>query len=256
MSPRNQARHLIAHFVLLAALLLPVSAFCAELRLSAAASLTGAINELGAAFTELHPQARLLPNFASSGSLAKQLAAGAPADIFISANTKWMDYIVEQKVILAETVRPLLKNRLVVVGSPKVSAKELADLVSLQRVALCSPQSSPAGLYAQQALIEAGIYQPLLDAGKLVMAKDVRQALLYADRGEVDAAFVYATDALLARDAKVLFEVPQNLYPSVVYPVGLTVAGKDNAMAQAFMDYLKSEEAKGVFVRHGFVVAD
>ncbi len=237
-------------------LLFPCMLWAGELRLSVAASMTGVMSEVGAAFVEKHPQARLVPNFASSGSLAKQLVAGAPADIYISANPKWMDYVVERGIVPAAKVTTLAHNRLVLVGFTTVSIKELQDLSELPRIALCSPQSSPAGRYAQQALDKIGLYQLLLADGKLIMAKDVRQALLYADRGEVDAAFVYATDALLASQAKILLEVPQELYPRVTYPMGLTVAGADKEEAKVFIKFLHSEAAKEIFQRHGFVTVE
>lgn len=251
------ARNKIARLLLLLALLLfPCTLWAGELRLSVAGSMIDVVKEAVSTYMQQHPQTRLLPNFASSGSLAKQLAAGAPADIYISANPKWMDYVVAQGIVPAETVRTLAYNRLVLVGSPTVPVKELQDLSQLSRIALGSPQSVPAGRYAQQALEQAGLYQPLLTEGKLIMAKDVRQALLYADRGEADVAFVYATDALLARQAKILLEVPADLYPRVTYPMGLTVSGADKEEARAFLEFLQSAGAREIFERHGFVVGE
>jgi molybdate transport system substrate-binding protein len=246
----------IPALALLAVLLVPCVARAGELRLSAAASMTDVIRDIGAAFTMLHPETRLLPNFASSGSLAKQLAAGAPGDLFIAANPEWMKYLVAQGVVPAAAVQPLAHNRLVVVGRSPSKAKTLADLPRLERIALASPSGAPAGRYAQQALTAVGLYRQLLADGKLVMAKDVRQALLYADRGEVDAAIVYATDALLADRAQTLFEVPAELYPRVTYLVGLTADGGDNEEARAFLAFLQTAAAKAIFSRYGFVNAD
>lgn len=239
--------------LLLLLLLFPSTMWAGELRLSVAGSMIDVIKEVGSAFSEQNPKTRLLSNFASSGALAKQLASGAPADIYISANPKWMDYLVAQGIIPAATVKILAYNRLVLVGQPAVAVSEMKDLTKLSRIALGSPKSVPAGRYAQQAMTNAGLYQTLLTEGKLIMAKDVRQALLYADRGEVDLAFVYATDALLANKAKVLLEVPQDLYPRVTYPLALTVAGADKEEAQAFLDFLHSAAAREIFKRHGFV---
>jgi len=237
-------------------LLLPSSLWAGELRLSVAGSMIDVIKEVGAAYVAEQPQVKLLPNFASSGSLAKQLVAGAPADIYISANPKWMDYVVAQGIVPAAGVSTLAYNRMVVVGRPDLSISAMSDLSGLKRIALGSPKSVPAGRYAQQALDKAGLYQSLLAEGKLIMAKDVRQALLYADRGEVDVAFVYATDALLAGRAKVLLEVPQELYPRVSYPMGLTVSGAGKEEARAFVEFLQSKVGKEIFVKHGFVVED
>lgn len=220
--------------------------------LSVAASLTDALKELGALYTADHPGVSLRPNFGSSGALAKQIAEGAPADIFISANPKWMQYLVEQGRIAEGQSTTLASNSLVFVGRPGLQVAALADLTRLQRIALGSPKSVPAGQYAEQALQAAGLYQQL--AGKLVLAQDVRQALVYADRGETDGAFVYKTDALLAKEAQILFEVPQTLYDPVIYPLGLTREGADNAEAVGFFSFLQSQAARRVLEKYGFVI--
>ncbi len=254
MDNRNKTTNGLLFLFLM--LLFPSILWAGELRLSVAGSMIDVIKEVGSVFSEQHPEAKLLPNFASSGALAKQLAAGAPADIYISANPKWMDYLVAQGIIPAATVETLAYNRLVLVGHPAVPATKMNDLTQLSRIALGSPTSVPAGRYAQQAMTKAGLYEPLLTEGKLILTKNVRQALLYADRGEVDVAFVYATDAPLANKAKILFEVPQGLYPRVTYPMALTVAGAEKEEAQAFMEYLHSAAAKDIFQRHGFVTVE
>lgn len=220
--------------------------------LSVAASLTDAVKELGALYAANHPEVSLRPNFGSSGALAKQIAEGAPADIFISANPKWMQYLVEQGRISSNQSTTLASNSLVFVGRPGLQVAGLADLTRLQRIALGSPKSVPAGQYAEQALQATGLYQPL--AGKLVLAQDVRQALVYADRGETDGAFVYKTDALLAKEAQILFEVPPSLHDPVSYPMGLTREGADNAEAVGFFGFLRSQAARRVLEKYGFVV--
>ena len=122
------------------------------------------------------------------------------------------------------------------------------------RIAIGSPKSVPAGMYAEKAMQVAAVYEQLKREKLLVIAKDVRQALMYAERGEVDVAFVYRTDALLARKAVILYEVPSVLYPPVTYPVALTAAGKRNNDAEDFFSYLKSSEAAMVLEKFGFVV--
>ena len=125
-------------------------------------------------------------------------------------------------------------------------------MVKLNKIAIGSPKSVPAGEYAMQAFKKAGLEKQL--ESKLVMARDVRECLLYADRGEVDGAFVYKTDAeQMARNVKVLFVVPQEHYPRVTYPMGLTVAGCKKAEAAAFFKFLQSAEAKAVLTKHGFI---
>lgn len=235
-------------------LLLATTVSASNVRISAAASLTDAVKELVGLYQEQNPEIELLPNFAASGALAKQITAGAPADIYISANPKWMEYLQRQGLIADETVQVLVANSLVFVGSPEGGITSLGAVTTLQRAAICSPKSSPAGKYAEQALMAVGAYPQLVDGEKLILAKDVRQALLYADRGEVDGAFIYHTDALLAKQAKILFAVPQDLYPQVLYPVALTRSGVEKLAAEKFFDYLQSAEARQVFRNYGFVV--
>jgi molybdate transport system substrate-binding protein len=222
----------------------------AEVRLSVAASMTDATKELIATYQEKANGVLLLPNFASSGSLAKQIEQGAPADIFISANSRWMSHLVEQKHISSEEVRTFAYNSLVFVGKKGLDISSLDDVAKLQRIAIGSPRSVPAGQYTEEALTTAGLYEQM--ASKLVMAKDVRQALIYADRGEVDGAFVYKTDALLAQEAVILLEVPPALYHRVTYPIGLTDVGATKPEAVAFFEFLKTGEASDILTRYGF----
>lgn len=238
--------------LLVCILAIPVSA--AEVRLSVAASLADAVKELTSVYKVANPGVSFRSNFGASGALAKQLGEGAPADIYISANQKWMDYLLRENQLSRGSVRILAGNTLVFVGAKGVRAASLKDLPVLGRIAVGSPRSVPAGEYAKSAMEKAGVWESLASGGKLVTAEDVRQALLYADRGEVDGAFVYRTDALLAREAKILFEVPQNLHDPVTYPVALTIQGVKNPAAVAFYDYLKKPEAKRILKKYGFVV--
>jgi molybdate transport system substrate-binding protein len=220
--------------------------------LSVAASMTNAFNDLIAGFSTAHPDVVFQPNYASSGSLAKQIDQGAPADIYVSANPKWMKYLVEKKLIATGTDRIFAYNKLVFISEKKSTNLSMKNLVNLDRIALGSPKSVPAGQYAKQAMEHAGIYAKLEQDKKLIMAKDVRQALMYADRGEVDGAFVYQTDARLATNAKILFTVPDDFYDRVSYPLGLTITGAKNAQAQAFYKYLSSPEAITILTKYGF----
>lgn len=226
------------------------------LRLSVAASLTDAVKELVADYQQQNPDATLLTNFASSGVLAKQISAGAPADIYISANPKWLQFLEQKGLISGKAAQVLVHNRLVFVGHPENATKTLEDLPKLEKVALGSPKSVPAGRYAEQALNSAGIYAELHAANKLVLTKDVRQALLYADRGMVDGAFVYHTDALLAQQAKIIFTIPPHLYPPVTYPVALTRTGAESSRARAFFDYLFCNKARQILAHHGFLLPE
>lgn len=223
--------------------------------LFAAASMTDSIKETVSHFSKLHPEVKVLTNFGSSGALAKQIVQGAPADIYISANPKWVEYLVQEKEVRLENKKVVATNRLVFVGKKDLFLQEFKDIVSLQRIAIGTPQSVPAGQYAKQAMVSVGIYDDLLQSRKLVMAKDVRQALLYADRGEVDGAFVYASDAMLARRAKLLFTVPEALSPEILYFTALTDDGKKKSGVRLLYEYLDTEKVAAVLKRYGFVVA-
>ncbi len=233
--------------------LLSTTALHAEdLRISVAASMTDVFKELINSYEKEHPDIKILPNFGPSGGLAKQINQGAPADLYVSANPKWMSFLVEQNDVEASTEKTFAYNSLVFIGQQNKAITTLADLPQLQRIGIGSPKSVPAGQYAQQALEKANLYDQLLKDGKLVMAKDVRQALIYADRGETEGSFVYKTDALLAKQAVILFDVPQELYNQVTYPLALTVIGAAKPEARSFYDFVTSEDAKAIVTRYGF----
>ena len=226
-----------------------------EVSLSVPASMTDAFKELIAQFgaSGKHPQ--IIPNYGPSGALAKQINEGAPADIFISANQKWMTFLREEKKIDPTTEKILATNTLVFIGKKNPAVTSMADIVKLKQIAIGSPKSVPAGEYAVQAMEKAGVYKQLEEGKQLVMAKDVRQALTYAERGETEGAFVYKSDALLATEAVILFEVSQGLYDRVTYPIALTVAGTKKTEAKAFYEFLIGPEGTKVFLKHGFTAA-
>ncbi|BCL62400.1 hypothetical protein DGMP_30930 [Desulfomarina profundi] len=154
-------------------------------RLSVAASLTTVFKNIVAAYEEAHPETECILNLASSGSLAKQIEQGAPVDLFISANQKWMDYLVEEKKINKQTVMNLAGNSLVFLGGKRDNLRKIDDIMQLSRIAIGSPKSVPGGQYAVQAMERSGFYKKIMADHKLVMAKDVRQALMYAERGRL-----------------------------------------------------------------------
>nr|WP_321467687.1 molybdate ABC transporter substrate-binding protein [uncultured Desulfobulbus sp.] len=243
--------------IIASGLLLAVSTAHAadEIRLSVAASMTNVTKDIIGQYTAAGHKVSIVPNFGPSGGLAKQINQGAPADIYVSANQKWMTFLRDEKKIDPATETVLAKNSLVFVGMKNPAVTKMEDIVGLKQIAIGSPKSVPAGDYAVQAMEKAGIYKEMQDGNKLAMAKDVRQALTYADRGETGGAFVYKTDALLATQAVILFEVPQELYKPVTYPIALTVNGAANKEAKAFYDYLLGPEAAKLFVKYGFSAA-
>lgn len=224
----------------------------ATIHLSGAASMTDAIKEMVSRYQVKHPKTKILLNFASSGTLAKQIALGAPADLYISANAKWMDFLEEKEMITASSRMNLAFNRLVFIGPQHSKITTLEQIASLDKIALGTPQNVPAGQYARQAMVNAGIYATLERDRKLILAKDVRQALLYADKGMVDGSFVYTTDGRLARNTRVLFSVPQELYSSISYPVALTPNGSNNTEAVSFFSFLTQKQVIDILIRYGF----
>jgi len=233
--------------------MLSSAADAAEINLSVAASLREVINELSTAFVRKNPGVTFIKNYGASGSLAKQLENGAPADIYISANLEWMEYLKQRKLVDNRSITTFAYNELVFAGKTGVKAESLPDLVRLERIAIGSPKSVPAGEYAREALRKAGIDKQL--EKKLVMAKDVRECLLYAERGEVDGAFVYRTDALQSgKNLNILFTVPPNVYPRVINPMALTTQGSGNVHASAFFRFLQSADARGVLAKYGFAL--
>jgi len=236
--------------IILAVFLLTSMAMAGDVNLSVAASMKDAVNQLTDNFAKKNPGVKFIKNYGASGALAKQIESGAPADIFISANEKWMDYLKEKKLMDDRSIGTFAYNELVFVGKPGMKVRSMQDLAKLEKIAIGSPQSVPAGEYAMAALKKSGMDKEL--ERKLVMAKDVRACLMYAEQGEVDGSFVYKTDALLAKNTKILFVVPQELYPRVTYPKGLTAAGSKNKDAAAFFNYLNTAEARKSLEQLGF----
>ncbi len=227
-------------------------AMASELNLSVAASLKEVINELSVRYTAKHPATVFIKNFGPSGTLAGQIENGAPTDLFIAANNQWMEYLKEKNLVDGANVKMFAWNSLVFAGTTTKKVASMNDLLKLDKIAIGSPKSVPAGEYAMAAMTKAGIAEKL--SGKLVMAKDVRECLMYAELGEVDGGFVYRTDAMLAQKAKLLFVVSQKLYPRVTYPMALTLKAAHNEEAKAFYLFLQGAEAKSVLLKYGFVL--
>jgi molybdate transport system substrate-binding protein len=243
---KNAYKMITALFCLL---LLATPVIAGDVNLFVAASLKEVINDLSDSFAKKNPGVKFVKNYGASGALVKQIENGAPSDVFISANLEWMDYLKSKKLADVASIGTFTYNTLVFAGTPG-KASSMQDLIKLERIAIGSPKSVPAGEYATEAFKKAGLDKQL--EKKLVMAKDVRECLMYAERGEVDGAFVYRTDALQAKQAKILFTVPQELYPRVTYPMALTTAGAKNKEAAAFFGYLHSDDANSVLAKYGF----
>jgi molybdate transport system substrate-binding protein len=243
------ARRLCALFTLCCSLACPA----AELTVSAATSLTSAFNELGPVFEAAHPGNRVQFNYGASGALLQQIAKGAPVDVFACADQETMDQAQNQRLLLASTRRNIVSNTLVVIV-PAASAnvpKALGDLTrpAYQRVAIGLPASVPVGRYTRAALEVAGQWAAI--EPKMISAHNVRQALDYVARAEVDAGFVYSTDAALLPDrVKIAFIVPAKLPLS--YPAAAIASSQHAALSQRFVEFLVSPPAQAVFAKHGF----
>lgn len=226
-----------------------------ELTVSVAASLTGTIEQVEADYSRLHPEIVFRNNFGSSGALARQVEQGAPVDLLLSAGAKPVDELVAQGRIHPEEHRVLLTNHLVLIAPAGSSLTSLDQLASgrVRRIALGQPESVPAGLYAVQTLQAAqlkAIVQP-----KLIEAKDVRQVLAYVESGNVDAGFVYATDARQSARVRVIATIDHRLHDPIVYPIAVIAASPHAAQARAFSQFLFTAQAASVFAQRGFNVA-
>lgn len=229
------------------------AAEAADLTVSAASSLSNAFRELAPAFEAQNSGTRLLFNFAASDTLLAQIAKGAPVDVFAAADQETLDRAEAQKLLVPGSRRNFAGNDLVLVTPLEggLAVSSLADLEkpSFKRIALGRPEGVPAGRYAKSALEVAKLW-PVVEP-KAIYAINVRQALDYAARGEVDAGFVYATDALAQKDkVKIVLLVPTET--PIRYPVAAVSGGSKAAEARKFIDYLLSPAGQTVLARHGF----
>lgn len=249
--PRPMHRLLTA--LLLAMLMLPTASTAQQLTVSAAASLTDAFKAIGTKFEATQPGASLRFNFAASGVLLQQIAQGAPADVFASADQETMNRAADQQLIVADSRRDFASNSVVLVVPARdgVAIGKLADLGSatVKRIAIGKTATVPVGHYTRQALESAGLWTVL--APKYVQADSVRQVLDYVARGEVEAGFVYGTDAALATD-KVRRVLTVEGHTPVRYPVAVVADSRHRALAQAFTAYLGTPAAQAVLAHHGF----
>ncbi len=224
--------------------------------LFAAASTGHVLDEIGEQFTQTSG-IRVRTSYAASSTLAQQIVEGAEADVFISANVQWADYVEEN--VTVDKRRDLLGNRLVVVvpvDSP-LPVHESGDLSAkeVRHLALADVTAVPAGIYAREALARLGLWEKL--KGKVVAGSDVRQTLFYVSSGAAEAGIVYATDAAVTDSVKVAAEIPSEVTPEIRYPVVLLRHNSPRPAADSFFRYLLSPQAAEVFREHGFtVVAD
>jgi molybdate transport system substrate-binding protein len=240
---------------LLIVLALPTAAAAQEILVSAAISMKEAVETLGRQFTQGRPRVMLRYNFGSSGELQKQIEAGAPVDLFISAAQRQMDELEQKSLIVTGTRRVFARNVLTVIkpADSKLDISKPADLAvaRVQRIVIGNPKTVPVGQYSEESLKALGLWDQLQP--KLVLAENVRQALDYVARGEVEAGFVYTTDVAVRSGAVVeAFRPAEDTYRPVTYPVAVVTGTKQLALAQAFIALLVSPDGRAVLARLGF----
>ena len=230
------------------------SVYAADIKVYAASSMTNVINDVAQEF-EKKFHIKVIPVYGGSSSLARQIINGAPADIFISANSKWMEFVVQDKNISSDHMTNLATNRLVVItpSSSKLAKLELSDLTQWQsalnggRLAMGDSASVPAGIYAKQALTALKHWAALESSA--APTKNVRLALALVGRGESPLGIVYKTDAQLTDTVKIVGEFNESSHDKIVYPAAII---EQSEQAMLFFDYLRSFQAKRILNQYGF----
>ncbi len=250
------AGYFVALSILLGSNHAPAFAQDKSLTVFAAASMRNALDDIGAAYAA-KTGVRIVASYAASSALAKQIEQGAPADIFASADTDWMDYAIAKKTISGPTRVNLLSNSLVLIA-PKDSKLDkvaigpgfdLAKLAGDGRIATGDVKAVPSGKYARAALEKLGAWQAA--EPKFAMAESVRAALALVARGEAPLGIVYATDAKVEPGVRIVGTFPADSHPAIIYPVAATATAKPEAAA--YLTFLRSSAAKTIFEKYGFV---
>jgi molybdate transport system substrate-binding protein len=216
-----------------------------EITVSAASSLSDVFKDLGTEFTKNHPEVKINFNFGASGILQKQIEQGAPVDIFASASQLEMDSLDGKGLIIKDTRTNFTRNKLVIIAPSNVT---IEGLKSLNKIAIGNPKTVPAGRYAQTFLENAGIYEMIKP--KLTFAENVRQALDYVERGEVDAGFVYFSDTLKSNMS--VSSINDSFYPSIVYPIAVINDSQQLVISRQFIEYIQSNEGQTILRKYGF----
>ncbi|TCK01908.1 molybdate transport system substrate-binding protein [Volucribacter psittacicida] len=224
----------------------------------AAASLTNALQDIAVAYEKEYPNNELVFSFASSSTLAKQIEQGAPADIFISANNKWLQHLSAQGFTQKSSEKLLLGNDLVLIApisstltEVNIPQGEWLPLLDQQFLSVGDPDHVPAGQYLKESLVYLNLWDQV--ANKLARGKDVRAALALVERAEVPLGVVYGTDAKVSDKVKIVGVFPQESYTAVEYPMAI-LKGRDNPEVEAFYHYLQSPTAKNIFTHYGFSI--
>ncbi|MFT6490513.1 MAG: molybdate transport system substrate-binding protein [Parvibaculaceae bacterium] len=228
---------------------------CEPIAIFAAASTTEAAQEVADMF-ELKSGCSVSTVFAGSATLARQIAAGAPADLYLSANQSWMDWLIAQNTVQPRNSRPYLTNQLVIITSAQNSTVLQAPLGSHTKLpnapfALAEPNSVPAGIYGKQSLQKLGLWRKV--QSNLLIGSNVRTVLAWVSQGEAPLGVTYATDAQADPTVRVAARIPTDAHDPIIYPLAL-VGTRPNKHAHAFYDWLQTHEAHSIFADHGFAL--
>ena len=222
-----------------------------------AASTTNAVSQIGELYSTIK-KVKIVTSFAASSTLAKQIENGAPADIYISANPNWMEYLEKKGLIEAGTRFDLLTNRIVLIAPVESSldikiskSLDLSAFLGDGRLSMGDPDHTPCGIYSKKALESLGLWNDI--SAKVIRAKDVRSALYFVEQNEAPLGIVYATDAKISKRVKILDTFPENLHPPVLFQAGV-VKHRISGPVEDFIVFLKSADSKNVFSAYGFTV--
>jgi molybdate transport system substrate-binding protein len=228
-----------------------------EILVSAAASLTDVLKEISSAYQAKFKHTVKF-NFGPSPGLARQIDEGAPADVFFSADLPQMDNLDRKNRLEPRTRKNLLSNQLVIIlpADSKLPISSPKDLLraDVKRIALAAPSSVPIGVYSSKYLTDEGLWEKMKP--KIVPVQDVRATLASVESGNVEAGFVYKTDAAVSKKVKSVYEVPVDKGPKITYPAAIVKDSKHKDAARDFLNYLQTSASKNLFQKYGFVVID
>lgn len=261
LTQRSSFRMFVAGMLAFALLAVPAHAQKTETATTtvfAAASLKNALDAAASGY-EKSTGNRIVISYAGSSALAKQIEQGAPADLFISADLDWMDYVDKAKLIRDGTRFNMLGNRIVLIAPASSTASfkiekgfGLAEALGDGRLAMANVKSVPAGKYGSAALQKLGIWDKI--EPKVAQADNVRAALALVAQGEAPFGIVYQTDAAAEPKVRIVGVFPEDTHPPIIYPVAVTANSKNPASAEAFISYLKSPEGQAAFTKQGFTI--
>ncbi len=237
--------------------LIPMTVHADEILVSAAASLTDVLKEISIGY-QSKSKHTVKFNFGPSSGLARKIDEGAPADMFFSADLPQMEKLDKSGRLEPGTRKNLLSNQLVIIApaDSKLAMSSAKDLLNtaIKRVALAEPSSVPVGVYSKKYLTDEGLWNKI--EGRVVPVQDVRATLASVESGNVEAGFVYKTDAAVSKKVKIVYEVPVDKGPKITYPVAIVKESKHKDAGRDFMNYVQTSASKELFKKYGFVVID